>query len=209
MTGLSDTVAALLAAVPAAPVRSLFVVGLGAFLEGPIVTVAAAALAGAGRLPWWGVWLAALVADVLGDTVLYALGRHGERPAVARILARLGLTETRRDALTREVRTHLPRIVLGAKLVDIGAIPAYLAAGLANVGYRRFLAWIVPMAAARTAVLVGIGYAAGDRIATDLESRPWLLLVGGIAVGVVLVAGRLAITRATSSRRRIEHDVRT
>ncbi|MBP2365415.1 DedA family protein [Pseudonocardia parietis] len=202
MIGLSDTVAALLAAIPAAPIRSLLVIGFGAFLEGPIVTVAAAALAGAGQLPWWGVWLAALVADAVGDTLLYALGRHGDRPAVARVLARLGLTDARRETLTREVHTHLPRIVIGAKLVDIGAIPAYLAAGLANVGYRRFLTWIIPATAVRAAVLVGIGYAAGDRLATDLESRPWLLLVGGVAVGVALVVGRLAIVRATDSKRR-------
>lgn len=204
MFGLTDTVAALLAAIPAAPVRSLLVIGVGAFLEGPIVTVAAAALAGAGQLPWWGVWLAALVADVVGDTALYALGRNGDRPAVARVLNRLGLTEERREALTREVHTHLPRIVIGAKLVDIGAIPAYLAAGLSKVGYRRFLAWIVPTTAVRAAVLVGIGYAAGDRLATDLESRPWLLVVGGIAVGLSLVLGRTAIVRATGSRRRAD-----
>lgn len=202
MIGLSDTVAALLAAIPAAPIRSLLVIGFGAFLEGPIVTVAAAALAGAGQLPWWGVWLAALVADVVGDTLLYALGRHGDRPAVARVLARLGLTDARRETLTREVHAHLPRIVIGAKLVDIGAVPAYLAAGLANVGYRRFLAWIIPATAVRAAVLVGIGYAAGDRLANDLQSRPWLLLVGGIAVGVALVVGRLAVVRATGAKRR-------
>lgn len=202
MIGLSDTVAALLAAIPAAPIRSLLVIAVGAFLEGPIVTVTAAALAGAGQLPWWGVWLAALVADVIGDTLLYALGRHGDRPGLARLLARLGLTDARREALTHEVHTHLPRIIIGAKLVDIGAIPAYLAAGLANVGYRRFLAWIIPTTAVRSAVLVGIGYAAGDRLAADLESRPWLLLVGGIAVGVALVVGRLAVVRATGSKRR-------
>lgn len=203
MIGLSDTVAALLAAIPAAPIRSLLVIGLGAFLEGPVVTVAAAALAGAGQLPWWGVWLAAVVADVVGDTLLYALGRHGDRPAVARVLARFGLTDARRETLTREVRTHLPRIVVGAKLVDVGAIPAYLAAGLADVGYRRFLSWIVPTTAVRAAVLVGVGYAAGDRLAADLQSRPWLLLVAGVAVGVALVVGRLAIVRATAARRRV------
>ncbi|ANY07097.1 DedA family protein [Pseudonocardia sp. HH130630-07] len=203
MNGLSDAVAALLAAVPTAPIRSLLVIGIGAFLEGPIVTVAAAALAGAGQLPWWGVWFAALVADVLGDSLLYAVGRNGDRPAVARLLTRLGLTDARRTVLVREVHTHLPRIVIGAKLVDIGAIPAYLSAGLADVGYRRFLAWIVPTSAVRTAVLVGIGYAAGDRLADDLQAHPWMLLVGGIVVGIVLVGGRTVITRATSARRRV------
>lgn len=206
MTGPGmDAVAALLAAVPAAPFRSLLVIGVGAFLEGPVVTVSAAAMAGAGRLPWWGVWLAAVAADVLGDTILYALGRHGERPRVARVLSRLGLTEQRREALTAEVRTHLPRIVLGAKLVDIGAVPAYLAAGLARVGIRRFLTWIVPATAVRAAVLVGIGYLAGDRLADDLAGRPWLLVVGGLAVGVALVVGRLLLSRAASAWRHRAH----
>lgn len=196
-----DAVAALLAAVPAMPFRALLLVGVGAFLEGPVVTVSAAALAGAGRLPWWGVWLAAVAADVLGDTILYALGRHGDRPRVARILTRLGLTEQRRTALTGEVRNHLPRIVIGAKLVDIGAVPAYLAAGLARVGVRRFLAWIVPATAVRAAVLVGIGHLAGARLADDLAGRPWLLLVGGVAVGVALLLGRLLVTRAATAWR--------
>lgn len=196
-----DAVAALLATVPAVPFRALLLVGVGAFLEGPIVTVSAAALAGAGRLPWWGVWLAAVAADVLGDAILYWLGRHGDRPRIAGVLARLGLTEQRRAALTSEVQSHLGRLVIGAKLVDIGAVPAYLAAGLARVGFRRFLTWIVPATAVRAAVLVGIGYLAGDRLADDLAGRPWLLLVGGIAVGVALVLGRLVITRIAAAWR--------
>ncbi|MFP5072658.1 DedA family protein [Pseudonocardia nantongensis] len=200
MTGPGmDAVAALLAAVPAVPFRALLLVGVGAFLEGPIVTVSAAALAGAGQLPWWGVWLAAVAADVLGDTILYALGRHGGRPRVARILARLGLTDQRKEALASEVHTHLPRIVIGAKLVDIGAVPAYLAAGLARVGFRRFMAWIVPATAVRAAVLVGIGYLAGDRLADDLAGDPWLLVVGGLSVGVALVLGRVLVTRAATA----------
>lgn len=202
MTGPGmDAVAALLAAVPAAPFRALLLVGVGAFLEGPIVTVSAAALAGAGQLPWWGVWLAAVAADVLGDAILYALGRHGDRPKIARMLARLGLTEQRKEALVSEVHTHLPRIVIGAKLVDIGAVPAYLAAGLSRVGIRRFMAWIVPATAVRAAVLVGIGYLAGDRLADDLAGEPWLLVAGGLTVGVALVLARVLVTRAATAWR--------
>lgn len=66
-------------------------------LEGPVVTVTAAALAGAGVLPWWSVWLAAASAHVLADTLLYAPGRHGDRGRPRRLLARLGLTDERRD----------------------------------------------------------------------------------------------------------------
>jgi membrane-associated protein len=146
-------------------------------------------------LSWWSVWLAAVSADVLADTLLYALGRHGGQGRWRRVPGRLGLTDQRRDALTARVHTHLPQVVISAKLVDLGAVPAFLAAGLAGVGLRRFLSWAVPATMVRSGVLVGFGFLAGARFTDDLISRPWLLAVGGLAIGVALIVGRAATTR--------------
>jgi membrane protein DedA with SNARE-associated domain len=77
-------------------------------------------------------------------------------------------------------------------------VPAFLAAGLAGVGLRRLLAWVVPATAVRSGVLVGIGFLAGDRLSEDLTTRPWLLAVGGLAIGVLLIVGRWVITRLAS-----------
>jgi membrane-associated protein len=195
---VTDVKAAALAALADDPLRAVLLVVVGALLEGPVVTVTAAALAGAGLLSWWSVWLAAVSADVLTDTLLYALGRRGGRGRSRRMLARLGLTDQRRDALTVQVHAHLPQVVISAKLVDIGAVPAFLAAGLAGVGLRRFLAWVVPATMLRSAVLVAIGFLAGARFSEDLISRPWLLGVGGLAIGAVLFAARAVITRLTT-----------
>ncbi|TQM36763.1 DedA family protein [Pseudonocardia cypriaca] len=195
MTGVE---AAVITALADDPLRAVLLVVVGALLEGPVVTVAAAALAGAGVLTWWSVWLAAVSADVIADTLLYALGRHGDRGRPRRVLARLGLTDERRDTLTGEVHAHLPRVVIAAKLVDLGAVPAFLAAGLAGVGLRHFLAWVVPTTMVRSGVLVGIGFLAGDRFSEDLTTRPWLLAVGGLATGAVLLAGRAVVTRLTT-----------
>jgi membrane-associated protein len=192
--------AAVLTALADDPLRAVLLVVVGALLEGPVVTVTAAALAGVGVLSWWSVWLAAVSADVLADTLLYALGRHSGHGRSRRMLARLGLTDERRDALTARVRTHLPQVVISAKLVDLGAVPAFLAAGLAGVGLRRFLSWVVPATMVRSAVLVGIGFLAGARFSEDLTSRPWLLAVGGVAIGAVLIVGRTAITRLAEQR---------
>lgn len=192
MTGVE---AAVLTALADHPLRAVLLVVVGALLEGPVVTVTAAALAGVGVLSWWSVWLAAVSADVLADTLLYVLGRHGDRDRPRRMLARLGLTDERRDTLTVQVHAHLPRVVIAAKLVDLGAVPAFLAAGLAGVGLRRFLAWVVPATAVRSGVLVGIGFLAGDRLSEDLTTRPWLLAVGGLAFGMSLVIGRTVVVR--------------
>jgi membrane protein DedA with SNARE-associated domain len=189
---------AVLTALADHPLRAVLLVVVGALLEGPVVTVTAAALAGIGVLSWWSVWLAAVSADVLADTLLYVLGRHGDRGRPRRMLARLGLTDERRDTLTAQVHAHLPRVVIAAKLVDLGAVPAFLAAGLAGVGLRRFLAWVVPATMVRSGVLVGIGFLAGARFSEDLTGRPWLLAAGGLAIGMLLIVGRAAAARGTS-----------
>lgn len=169
---------------------TLALLGLGVLLEGPVVTVLAGSLAGAGLLDWWAVWLVVVAADVLADTLFFVLGRAGRSPRAAPLLTRLGLTESRWEILRDKVENNLPRVVLGAKLVDIGAIPAFLAAGLAGVRHERFLAWVVPATAVRATVLVGIGALVGGRFAAELADRPWILVAAGLGVGLVLVSGR-------------------
>lgn len=179
----------------------LAAIAVGVVLEGPVVTVVAGSLAGAGLLPFWQVWLVAVVADVASDTVFYLLGRSGRRPRVAPLLLRLGLTDRRRAALREKVQHHLGQVVVGAKLVDVGAIPAFLAIGLAGVRFHRLLAWTAAVAAVRTAVLVGIGAWVGGRFASELADRPWIIVAVGAGTGLVLLAGRALWLRVAASRK--------
>ncbi|ANY05687.1 hypothetical protein AFB00_04510 [Pseudonocardia sp. HH130630-07] len=179
----------------------LAAIAVGVVLEGPVVTVVGGSLAGAGLLDWWAVWLVALAADVVSDTVFYLIGRGGRRPRVAPLLLRLGLTARRREALRAKVGQNLGQVVVGAKLVDLGAIPAFLAIGLAGVGFPRFLAWTSGVAAVRVAVLVGIGVWVGGRFASELADRPWIIVAVGAGTGLVLMAGRALWMRAAASRK--------
>ncbi|WP_370588889.1 hypothetical protein [Pseudonocardia sp. C8] len=179
----------------------LVALAVGVLLEGPVVTVVAGSLAGAGLLDWWVVWLVVLAADVVSDTVFYLLGRGGRRPRVAPLLVRLGLTDRRRDALCDTVQDKLGNVVTGAKLVDVGAIPAFLAIGLAGVPYHRFLAWAAPVAAVRTAVLVAVGWGVGGRFASELADRPWIIVAVGAGAGLVLMAGRALWVRVAAPRK--------
>lgn len=179
----------------------LAALAVGVLVEGPVVTVLAGSLAGAGLLEVWAVWLVALAADLVSDSVFYLLGRGGQRPRVARLLLRLGLTERRREALSTRVRKNLGQVVIGAKLVDLGAIPAFLAIGLTGVRAHRFLAWAAAASAVRTAVLVGIGWYVGGRFASELVDRPWIIVVAGVGTGLVLLAGRTVWMRISASRK--------
>jgi membrane protein DedA with SNARE-associated domain len=178
----------------------LLVLGPAMLVEGPIATLMAGAMVGVGLLGWWPAWAAAVAADLIADSLLYLIGRGGTRSGGARLLRRLGLTDDRRDTLRDKVVVNLPRVVLGAKLVDVGAVPAFLAAGLAGVGYRRFLAWNAPATAVRSAVLLGLGAAAGNQLAVTVRTDPWLIALVGLALGLTLLAIHAAITRIAARR---------
>lgn len=164
-------------------------------LEGPVATLIAGSVVGAGLLWWWLAWLAAIAADLVGDSVLYALGRTGRGARVPRLARRLGLTDARWATLREKVDAELPRVVIGSKLVDVGAVPAFLATGMAGVGYRRFMTWNVPATAVRAGLLVGLGALVGRGLADTVVAHPWLAIVGGLALGLTLLGVRALITR--------------
>lgn len=173
---------------------------VGVLVEGPVVTVVAGSLAGAGLLAWQAVWLTAVLADVASDSVLYALGRAGEQPRVRPLLARLGLTDERRDLLREKIDGNLGGVVVAAKFVDVGAVPAFLAIGLSGVPYRRLLRWVVPTAVVRVALLLGLGWLAGAHVADALATRRWLVVVAGVAVAVVLLGTRALWVRLAARK---------
>jgi membrane protein DedA with SNARE-associated domain len=164
-------------------------------LEGPVATLVAGSLVGAGVLAWSLAWLAAVAADLVVDSALYALGRSGSR--APRLLTRLGLTEARWTDLRGKVHGQLPRVVIGSKLVDAGAVPAFLATGMAGVPYRRFMTWNVPVTAVRAGLLVGLGALVGRGLADTVLAHPWLAVLGGVALGAVLLGVRALVGTIT------------
>lgn len=178
----------------------LAVLSLAMVVEGPVATVAAGALVGAGVLGWWPVWVVAVAADVLADSCLYALGRSGTRPRIAALLTQLGLGSARRDELSERVTAHLPAVVVGAKIVDVGAVPAFLAAGLSGVSFGRFLSWVTAATVVRAGVLVGLGALLGTALTDELVHRPWIVFLAGATVLAVVAAARVVVGRLAARR---------
>jgi membrane-associated protein len=154
-------------------------------VEGPLATVCTGFLISAGLMSWPFAYLLAVTADLTGDTLYYFLGRSGRHPRVHGYLARFGLTGRRLTRLEVALRKNLAKTLVGAKIADIAAIPALVAAGLAKVGYGRFLAWDSVATLPKTAVLMAVGFFFGAQISPYLDP--------GSAVILAVAAGILAI----------------
>ncbi|WP_432564273.1 hypothetical protein [Kineococcus sp. SYSU DK003] len=172
-------------------------------VEGPVATFVGGTLVGAGHAALLVVWLLAFCTDVVLDSALFAVGRLARRagrfPRAARLAERLGFTADRQEALSRKACDHLPSVVAGAKLVDVGAVPAFLAAGWSGVAYRRFAGWVALLTAVRVSVLVGLGVLTGDHLAARLEgllAQPWLAVLAGLTLAGLLLAARALVGAA-------------
>ena len=167
--------------------------------EGPAATVFAGSLVGAGSARFWPVLLLVVGADVAADSVLYLLGRLGTRPFFSRLLCRLGLSNERRGRLTSAVRRSLPRVIGNAKAADLAAIPSYLAAGLARVSFRRFVAWVAAFSLIRSALLIGVGVLFGHH-AAEMFADPATALVLTFALALAVMFANLFVRRAAGHR---------
>jgi len=160
-------------------------------LEGPLVTLYAGFLVSAGLMSWPLAYALAVTADLTGDTFYYILGRFGHRPRIRYFLAHLGLTERRLARLEEALSKNLAKGLIVAKIADFTAIPVLVAAGLARIGYGRFLAWNLVATLPKSALLMALGYFFGWQAARHLEDM-------GLAVSLALIFVALTVHLSVS-----------
>ncbi|GKY86527.1 DedA family protein [Sinisalibacter aestuarii] len=179
MFGL-ETVAAVLAK------HGLVVLAPIAVLEGPIVTVIAAWLASQGLFSLWSVALVVILADLVGDFLLYSIGRWGLNGVPDRWLGRLGLNRPRLDRLAAHFEEKGGRTLLFGKLTHSAGAAVLVAAGLARMPAFRFgwvnLAATVP----KSLVFVALGYGFGSAYA---RIDNWISRVSLVLLAIIVVGG--------------------
>lgn len=134
---------------------------LATVVEGPLATMVAAYAASLGWLSVPGVLAVAVVGDLVGDLIFYALGRSGHgawlawrgpgRKRQARHLA----------VVRRHLRTRPGRSLLFGKLTHSVGFLVLLAAGAARVPVPRFLVYNLIGAVPKAAIFVALGYFGG------------------------------------------------
>ncbi len=130
-------------------------------LEGPIVTVIAAYLAQLGYMDVIAVFLVCVLGDLIGDSVLYAVGRFGGNWPPLRLAHWLGMTEARQIALTEHFESKGGRTLLFGKWTHSAGMPILVASGMAKMNIAVYLWFNLLGTLPKTFVLVLIGYFLG------------------------------------------------
>jgi membrane protein DedA with SNARE-associated domain len=109
-----------------------------AILEGPIVTVLAAWFAHANGGSLTLVYTICLIGDLLGDTLIYGLGRSGPEMLPQSWQRLMRIDATRRDKLTDHFAAKGGRTLLIGKLTHSAGFAVLLAAGAARMSLGPF-----------------------------------------------------------------------
>jgi membrane protein DedA with SNARE-associated domain len=140
----------------------------------------------------FGLFVAALAGSVLGDAVVFWLGRCSHK-----LLSRTVDTEYEVSAWVRRHMLRRPGIALvGARFVPGGRLVSTAAAGRFGLPVRRFLAWSIVSSAAWSAYMLLIGLALGPVTGGD----PLLSLFAGVAMAVVTAAGFALVSKLRRNR---------
>lgn len=168
-----------------------------AMVEGPIVTVLAAYLARLGHMNLAAILLVVVAADLVGDAILYFVGRfsHGSLPQ--RWRARLGLDEQRQAALEEHFRASGGRTLIIGKLTHSAGFLVLLAAGGARMPFGRFLLYNLAGTVPKSLVFLLIGYTVGAAYSA-IDS--YIARASILMLAALLLAGLFWFLRHRSKR---------
>ena len=163
-------------------------------IQGPVFSMVGGAAAAAGLLHPFGVLVAAIVGNLGADVFWYSVGLTSK---LTWIDGWLGRRRELTTVLQREMQQHALKILLLAKLSVGMAVPAILAAGLAQVPWRKWFPIVVTVEVLWTGTLLLIGYYATEAMIGAERAV--------LAFGVMVSVGLFALIALVVPRKLRQH----
>jgi membrane protein DedA with SNARE-associated domain len=169
-----------------------------AVIEGPVITVVVGGLASLGLVDPALAFALLVLADLAGDSLLYAGGRGLRIDRIPVIGHRLHLPRARIVPLVRGMRRHATRLMVLGKLTHAAGFAVLIAAGAARVSVLQFVVVNLLASLPKTLVFFALGYAFGQ---AQERIGHWLSVGSGAVVLALAIGGGLALVLRHRSRR--------
>lgn len=143
-------------------------------LEGPLVTLAAAAASSAGYMDPLLVFVSASFGNLSADVIWYVLGYMGKTEWLTRYGGWLGIKQDTILRLKQNINENIGKFLFVAKLTLGLVIPTLIAAGLARVSWRRWIGILFFAESIWTGSLVLLGYYYGQYIQRIEAGLKWI-----------------------------------
>lgn len=161
-------------------------------VEGPIVTVVAAYLASLHLLRLVDVIICVIIGDLVGDCILYWVGRGMLDWLPLSLRVRFGVSRRRMAVLMRTYRDNGVRVVVVGKLTHAAGFAVLIAAGAARMPFMTFVMANFLATIPKSLALVAVGYLFGSAHALIAEwfSVGTAVILAGLLAGVAVLVYR-------------------
>jgi membrane protein DedA with SNARE-associated domain len=160
-------------------------------IEGPIATLLGGVWASTGRVNFWAVILISAVANLVADSFWYYIGHVGREPMIHRWGRYLRINMEAINKMEKVLfGENATKVLFTAKVTSALVIPALIAAGILQIGWRKVMKAIILAQLTWSLTLTAIGYWMADSyvaLSHKIENFGWILGV----ISLVLVVGYL------------------
>jgi membrane-associated protein len=172
-----------------------------AVVEGPIVAVVTGFLAARGFFDWYWVLCLLVCGDVIGDLIYYWIGRSGGT-RLARVSRYFGLRDAISPELQRDLKLNAGKMWFVGKWTHSIGWLVLVGSGMLRLPLPRFIVINFIATVPKCALLLGLGYFAGDNY-PFIEDHAAAMTIALCIAGVTAIAailrrtGRLGADRGT------------
>lgn len=168
-----------------------------AVIEGPVATIAAAALAQRDVLDIRVVLALAVLGDLIGDMLLYLAGRFGTGLLPRGLCRRINLDRNVLDPMGAAFARSGWRLLIMAKWTHVAGLPTLIAAGMVRMPVPSFLLCSLLATLPKVTLLCLMGWSFGLAV-TDLDPPLWVIVpIAGAVFALMLFHVRRKDRRCT------------
>lgn len=173
---------------------------VGAPVGAEIIIPAAGALVATGHLPsLWEVIVVALLGELAGGTLAYAIGRYGGRPFVHKYGHYVMFHEEEMAKIDRFFAKYGSFAIFICRFIPVIRGVVGIPAGITRMPLLPYYLWYAVGSLTFCGILAYVGYGLGNNLDTIM---PLLHKFSLVAVGLILLAVVYAIYRLIAARRK-------
>ncbi len=131
-------------------------------VEGPIVTYIAAFASSLGLLNIYIIFLLASLGNIMGDIILYYIGKFGKQGIIEKYFKKRRLKKSLIKKIEYSLKNHTGKTLAFVKTVPPFAVPSLIMAGIVDVPIEKFLLYSIPVSALSGLVFSVLGFYTGE-----------------------------------------------
>ncbi len=170
---------------------------IGMVIEGPVISILGGFLTSLGFFKIYYVYPIIVVADVIGDSIAYAIGYFGRKKILVKLFSWLQIHEEKLLGMEEFFKKHGGKSVFISKFIAGAGSWTLISAGISKMNLKKFYSYSIGGGIIKSAIYIGLGLFFGRMYKVIIS---WLDWAGTIALLIIIAAIILYVLKKLSHK---------